>query len=386
VTPARTRLALSAVALMLFVFFTSEVFASGALLQIEQDLDVSAGAVGSLTSSYAITAAVAIIPVSLLTSRVPVRVLLPLAVGVLCLSNAVVALAPSLSWMVAARCMAAVFHSVVWASGPAVAVWMLPGRTGLATSYVFIGSSLGSLLGAPAVAAVSAIASWRVAAAGLAVIATLCAGALAWSLPPGHPENTDLTEARSRVTQGSVRATSMWCLVVLFVAAAHLTSYTYITESATRAALPPALISVVLIGMGAAGLGGNVLAGRYYDQRPTGAVTVALVVLIVAFLGTALPVPWFFVTTAVWAAGYSALTVMMQASVLRDAPEWGRQASSWYILAFQLGIAAGSALGGATAITSHPYTSAALTVGAVGTFGLVASITSQRRAFSRTGT
>lgn len=343
----RRGLALAALALMLFTYLTSEVFAAGAMVPLRDELGVSEAAVGALVSSYAVIAAVAIPPMSALTRRIPPRVLLPAAMAALAVSHVVVALSPSLTWMLVARGGAALFHGVVWASAPAVAAALIPGRPGRATGYVFVGSSLGNVLGAPFVAAMSDAVSWRVAAAVLAGLSVVCAVGLGSLLPREANDTGDNgAEKRGRPDRTSVLAVVRWSATVVLAAAAHLAAYTYIAPLAASAGVPPSLLSVLLLAMGAAGLVGTLVVGPLHDRWPTGSVLVTLGTLVVAFAVTTLPLPWFVAGAVAWAAVYSAVTVALQAAVLRDAPGWGRQASAWYVLAFQIGIAAGAHLGG----------------------------------------
>ncbi|GAB2542239.1 MFS transporter [Brachybacterium huguangmaarense] len=359
----RSRLAIIALGLSLFTYLTAEVFVAGALGPMSRDLGVSAAATGALTSVYAIVAAIAILPVSAVTRRLPVRVLLPSAMLVLAITSAVCALADSLPTMMLARCAAALFHGVVWASVPAVAAWIAPGSPGRATASVFVGASAGSVLGAPSVAAVAEVSTWRAASAALAVLAVVCTAALAVSLPPGRPEPDAPTASntprrRTGWPPGTGRIV-MWCGLVVLVAAAHLAAFTYVSEIARAAGLGASLLPGLLLAMGAAGLASTLVAGRLHDRHPRAVTPGTLAVLVVAFAVVAVSVregsPGALVVGAVaWSASYTAQTVSMQASVLDDAPGWGRRASAWYVLAFQVGIALGAAGGGALSGAMRP--------------------------------
>ena len=166
-------LALGALSVALFAYLTAEVFTAGALLAMQAEFGVPPGEIGALVSTYAIVAALAIPPVAWLTRRVAARRLLPAALAVLAVSQLVVATAPGLAVIQWARGAAALGHGALWAGAPVVAAAILPRTPGRATAIVFLGSSIGGVAGAPMVALVSQLASWRVAAAGLAVLAAL---------------------------------------------------------------------------------------------------------------------------------------------------------------------------------------------------------------------
>lgn len=351
--PSRRRAATIALATTLFTYLTAEVFVAGALDPMHRELRVSEAAVGSLTSVYAAVAAGAILPVSALTRRLPARWLLAGAMLVLAVTSALCAIAETLPLMLAARSIAALCHGAVWASVPAVAAWIAPGGAARATARVFVGASAGSVLGAPAVAAVAGIWDWRAAAAGLATLSMLCAVLLVVALPAGRPEaDTDRGREEGRRTRlpGHQRVLA-WCGLVVLIAAAHLAAFTYVSDTATDARIGAPLLPAVLLAMGMAGLMATLIAGRLHDTHPRAAVVGALVVLALGFglVGVSVAGRWpivLVVGAVVWSAAYTSLTVSMQASVLHDAPGWGRRASAWYVLAFQLGIAGGAAAGG----------------------------------------
>lgn len=336
-------LALGALSVALFAYLTAEVFTAGALLAMQAEFGVPPGEIGALVSTYAIVAALAIPPVAWLTRRVAARRLLPAALAVLAVSQLVVATAPGLAVIQWARGAAALGHGALWAGAPVVAAAILPRTPGRATAIVFLGSSIGGVAGAPMVALVSQLASWRVAAAGLAVLAALCAGALAYLLPSG----VGTPHARQRVARrGSVRRVALWCGLVIAVATAHLASFSYVADTALRRGLAAGWVAPLLLGLGVAGIVGNLLIGRVNDRAPLRSTLLALVVLTIGFGLTFGPLPLFVIGGIAWSAAYAGLTVAFQAFVTRDAPGWERQASSWYVLAFQIGIAAGATLGG----------------------------------------
>lgn len=358
----RRHLAIAALGLALFTYLTAELFVAGALGPMQRDLGASAAAIGSLTSVYAIVAALAILPVSAMTRRLPIRALLPGAMLVLAATSVVLAAADSLATMIVARSIAALCHGVVWSSVPAVAAWIAPGSPGRATAAVFLGSSAGSVLGAPTVAAIAAAWSWRAAAAGLAVLALISVVALASCLPPGRPEPEERVESSCAGRRGrppGMGRVLRWCGLVVMVASAHLAAFTYVSETAREAGLDARVLPALLSAMGVAGLAATLGAGRLHDRHPGAVTPGALAVLVIAFAAVAAAVDlrWsvlLVVGAVAWSAAYTGLTVTMQASVLVDAPGWGRRASAWYVLAFQVGIAAGAASGGALSGAARP--------------------------------
>lgn len=372
-------LALAALALTLFLYLTAEVFTTGALLPMARSLEVSVSAVGMLVTVYAVVAAAAILPAAKLTTRIPPRRLLTGAMLLLALTQAGIAIAPSLSWVIVLRGISALCHGAVWASAPSVAAALLPGRPGRATASVFLGSALGNVLGAPLVAALSAAASWRLAAAVLALLAAGCGALLARSVP-GRLRPERERGGAARPGRRSVLAVARWCALVVLIAAAHLASFTFLAERAAGAGITGGGLAALLLGMGGGGLAGTLLMARLHDARPRASTLGAVAAMTLSLLACGLDVGPVVLGLAVvvWGGAYSALAVALQAFVLRDAPGWGQLASSGYVLFFQVGIASGSGLGAAVLARTGSPAALALVSAALAGGGLVLAAVAMR--------
>lgn len=371
--PSRTGAALAALALMLFLYFTAEVFTAGALRPMASSLGVSVSAVGMIVTIYALVAAVVIVPMSALGTRLSPRWLLVGSMLMLALSQAGIALAPSLGWVLAARCLTALCHGAVWAAGPAVASALLPGRPGRATGHVFLGNALGSVLGAPLVAGVSALVSWRAASSLLAALSLLCALVLARTLPRSlRPERERGTPAGTGPGRGEAIRVARWCVLIIPIAGAHLASYTFLAERAASSGIEGTGLAVLLLAMGVSGIVGTLVMARLHDAHPRASTLAASAAMTIALGACGVGVAPVVLggAVALWGAAISALTVALQAFVLRDAPRWGQRASSWYVLCFQIGIASGSGLGAAVIArtgspAAPPMVSAVVSAGAL---------------------
>lgn len=135
---------------------------------IRDDLGLSGVAVGALFASTTLAVLVTSVPAGQLAARVGSRPLLlgsallaPVALGVM-------AAAPSLAVLLAARIAFGVAFAVFWSVGPAVAAARLPGAAG--TGAVVAASGVGWLVGPLAAGALADVAGWR---APLALLAAL---------------------------------------------------------------------------------------------------------------------------------------------------------------------------------------------------------------------
>lgn len=340
---------LAVLAVVLFLYLTAEIFTVGALPQMSAELGVSAGQVGQLLTIYAVVAAVSILPAAWVTRRINYRGLLIAAVLLLAITSTVVAAAPHIVVVALARGVTAVAHGVVWAGVPVVAARIAgPGRAGHATSLVFLGSSIGGVAGAPLVAAISHLVSWRAASALLAVLACGCAVALVKALPslPRQHDAMDRTEHR-RGPRIGMPAVAVWCLLTVLVAGAHHLAYPYLSVIAAAWGVRGTGWTVFLLAFGAAGVAGTLLMGRVNDKAPVLSVAVVLAILSAALMGAATATAVLGVLLCViWSAAYATAPVAFQSGVIRDAPGWSDAASSLYVLAFQIGIATGTWWGG----------------------------------------
>lgn len=338
-------------ALVLFLYLTAEVFTVGALPQMSTELGASAGQIGQLLTVYAVIAAISILPATWATRRIDYRILLSGALMLLSATTVVMAFAPNLTVVALARGVTAVAHGVVWAGVPVVAARIAgPGQAARATSLVFLGSSIGGIAGAPLVAAISQLASWRAACLLLSVLACGCAVALIKALP-SLPRDADATSRRARHRRNprvGVPAVAVWCLLTVLVAGGHHLAYPYLSVIAAEWGVDGAGWTVFLLIFSAAGVAGTLLMGRLNDKAPLLTISVTMTVLATSLLGAALS------TTAVlgvllcviWSVSYATAPVAFQGGVIRDAPGWSDTASSLYVLAFQIGIAAGTWWGG----------------------------------------
>lgn len=348
VTP-RTGLALGALAAACFVSVTSENLPVALLPQLAAGLGVADSAVGFLMTGYALVVAVSVIPLVALTTRWDRRSTALVTLGLIVASNVALALAPGYGVAVAARLVAAAGHGVFWSVVASMAARLLgPGQGGRATAVVFAGNSVAFLFGLSASSWLGATLGWRTAVLTVAGVAAATALVIRLTVGPMPAEVPDRGSLRVRdvVTD---RALAPVNLTTLLVVTGHFAAFTYVTALIARYVhlAGPATSSLLFV-HGAAGLVGLVLIGRAIDRRPratalvtTGGLAACLLVLLAA--GPA----WLSgVAVVLWAAPAAGIGVVLQAAVLRVAKSRPDLASAVYIVAFQIGIALGAALGG----------------------------------------
>ncbi|OXM71847.1 MULTISPECIES: MFS transporter [Amycolatopsis] len=340
----RTGVALGALSAACFVSVTSENLPVALLPQFAAGFGVSGSAIGLLMTGYAIVVAVSVVPLVALTARWDRRTAALVTVAAIAVSNLLLALAPGYAVAVVARLVAAAGHGVFWSVVAPMAARLLgPDRSGRATAVVFAGNSLAFLFGLPLSSWLGETIGWRptvLAVAGAAALAAVVIRATVEPTPAGPP-------APRRGALG--RALLPVNLATLVVVTGHFAAFTYITAIiADSVHLTGAATSALLFAHGAAGLLGLVLIGRRVDSRPratalvvTGGLAVCMVVLLIPGSGVVAGA-----AVVLWAVPAGGIAVVLQAAVLRVAAQ-PDLASAVYIVAFQVGIATGAAVGGA---------------------------------------
>lgn len=362
----------AALALGTFTVVTSEMLPVGLLTPMDRSLGVPEGVAGltlTVTGLVAALSAPALVP---LLGRADRRTALCVLVAVLVVGNLGAAWAPDFGTMVVARVLVGIGMGGVWAVAAGLAVRLVPAKSaGTATSLVFSGIAVASVLGVPAGTYLGALAGWRaafLAAAGLGAVVLVAAALLLPRLPA---ERTVPLGGVLRLTRDPRLRTGL--LVVGLLVTGHFAAYTYVRpvlEDVTG--IGAGTIGALLLVYGIAGVAGNFLAGAGAARSPR----TTLLVIGTVLAPTVAALPWLggspalaAVLMAVWGLGYGGVSVATQTWVLLAAPDAREAASSLFVGVFNGAIALGALTGGLVAdrvgVTAVMGTGAALVAGAL---------------------
>ncbi len=340
-----------------FAYNTSESFPVGLLPEMSRDLGVTEPQIGSLLTLYAVVVAVTVLPLVIAASGIARRRLILVTIGVLVASNLAMALAPTYELVLVSRLVSATTHGIFWSIvAPTAAMLVARGREGFATSVAFMGSSLAMVAGTPLMAALGTMWGWRTAVTVLAGVAALAFVGLALVMPKLEVVRDDQARGLAGwlpllVSTVSNRALLRLCALTVLLVVTYFAVYTYISLILDRSAdvSGPGLAGV-LLAYGIAGLLGVWMIGKFLDASPRRSALVTMWVLTVALAGIGLFSSWapagVVASVVLLGAAFAATPVFLQANVLRVAPGTSDVASSLYVVAFQIGIAGGSLLGG----------------------------------------
>jgi predicted MFS family arabinose efflux permease len=369
-----------------FVYVTAEIMPVGALPAIAMDLKVSEALVGTLLASYALVAAVATVPLVRWTAHWPRRRALLFTLAGLTISQLISALAPSFAVLALGRVLCALTHGLMWSVIAPIGTRLVPAsHAARATMAVYVGTALALVVGSPLTAAMSALWGWR-----LAVVAITVAGAVvlvvARLMLPVMPVDRGSVVEGLRLPRhhrnGRLVAMSVLTLVGV---TGHFISYTFIVVIIRDiVGVRGPQLAWLLAAYGIAGLTAMALLARPGDKHPKAAILLCLAGSSVAFAVLSALGFWDRHNTAtmvagvgaiiLWGAMATAMPPMLQSAAMRHSPEDPDGASGLYVAAFQVGIMAGSLVGGLlyqrTGIPTMIAASAALMLAALGCLGV----------------
>lgn len=333
------------------VFVTAELLPVGILREIGDSFGQSVGLVGLMVTGYGWTVALSAILVTSWLAPMERKRLLLFLLSVFALSNLLVAVAPSLPMLLAARVLGALSHGVFWSTVGSLAVRLAQhGGKARATSLVFGGIAIATVAAVPAGTYLAQHLGWRPTFLTLATMSQTLVVLMALRLPRLVSQS-----GQRRPSLRALRGHS--ALLRTFPATAlaltgHFCAFTYIGPILENiAAVPHVALPFYLLVFGVAGIAGNALASRVSDQRLHQCICVTLAAMAAAVIGTLLLKPGADILALalvlVWGAGICLLTVSLQSRVLSLAPTTAVDtASSIHVAMFNTGIGSGAMLGG----------------------------------------
>ena len=268
-------------ALATFAVGTGTFIVTGLLGDVAEDLSVSVATAGHLVTVFAVAYALLSPFLVAAMNRVGRRRLLVTLLSLFALANAVAAIAPTFSLLLASRVAAAIFAAistpVALATGAQLAP---PDRKGRALSIVIGGMSVAWVVGIPAGAVIVDYFGWRMSFALAAVLAVAAAAGIGLLLPAvANPAPAGGLASRLSVVGRPVVMSTL--LVTVLSMAAGFTVLTYVRpllEDLTG--FGGEGIGAMLFVFGLAGVGGSILGGYGADRWGYRATTIPMLVVL----------------------------------------------------------------------------------------------------------
>lgn len=358
-------LALAGLAVSAFIFNTSEFIPIGLLSDIGQTFSLTEAQTGIMISVYAWGVMILSLPLMVFASRFDFRRLLLGLVAIFTTGQFLSAIAPTYLLLVCSRLVVATAHAVFWSVVMIVAARVVsPRHSSTAMGIVATGSSIAQIFGMPMGRAIGLMVGWRMTFVVVGVVALVTLVYLAVVFPPmSAGEKFTLDKLPELFRNGPLVALYV---AIVFIATGQYVAYSYVEPFlAQTVALGASEVTAALVVIGCAGLLGSYLFSRFYDGHKKGFIAATLVGETLALLALLPAASSLGVTVAVlvvWGAAEMGFCVAFQSILIYITErDQASVAMSIYSGLFNLGIGAGSAIGGVT-VTQ-------LGVGAVGIVG-----------------
>ncbi|MDO2948787.1 MFS transporter [Aeromonas simiae] len=350
-------LALFALTLSAFAIGTTEFVIVGLVPTIAEQLAVSLPSAGLLVSLYALGVAIGAPVLTALTARLPRKWLLVALMGVFTLGNLFAWQAPDYGTLVMARVLTGLTHGVFFSIGSTIATGLVAReKAASAIAIMFSGLTVALVTGVPLGTWIGQHFGWRET---FLVVSLLGAIALLGSLLL-IPANLPKGEAARFKDQLSVLTKAPLLKVYAKTALGYggsFTAFTFLAPILQQVSgLSANAVSLVLLAYGASVAIGNIWGGKLADRlgavRALRVMFAGLALVLLALNFTASSPVLVVLTVLVWGAfafgNVPGLQVLVVQEAERHAPKAVDVASGLNIAAFNIGIALGSVVGGAT--------------------------------------
>ena len=348
-TPAYSWAGVLAIALGALSLVVTEFLPVGLLSGISRDLGVAEGTAGLAVTATAILGFIAAPVTAIAIGRVDrKRVLLGLTV-LLIISSVLSWTAGSFATLLIARIILGIGVGGFWAiSITAAAKLVPPEKVHAASSLVFAGISIGSVIAVPAGSYIGAHADWRDGFLGASILAVVCFLLQLVFLPKlKMKEGVSVRDFFGLLKDSKVRAIF---LTVIFIVAGQYAGYTFVTpylEQVTH--LDAAIVSGLLFAYGVSTVVGNFVGGAFAGRNlyNTVVATVWIFVLSLAAMAVFANSPIFAgAALLIWALSWGMAPVGTQLWLYNATLHAPEAAQAMNTSVFQLSIGLGSLAGG----------------------------------------
>lgn len=348
--PLKLWIALIVLSLSSFAIVTTELAPIGLLSALAHDLNQSEAITGLIVTGYGWVAAISALCSIVLLIRFPRKMVLMIMLLILAISNIIVAYSSSFNMIFSARIIGAIAHGSFWALIGAVAYSLVPKhKLGLATSIIFSGVSVASILGVPLASYLTQLSSWRLAFEFLGLLSFIVC-ILILLFVPKIPDQAPLASGFFKKVLQHSTLNRLFILTALIISS-HFAAFTFIEPFLSQIAqLESGQITLLLLVFGFAGLMGNILAGKLIDRHLHTIILISLVfisgsVFAFGYLGYHVTLSIAIVFLALWGVSIASIFVGLQTWVLKQADDLASAASAIYVAVFNASIGLGALIG-----------------------------------------
>ena len=344
-------IAVFALALAAFCIGSTEFIVSGILLAVSDDLHVSIPTAGLLVTGYAAGVAVGGPLLGLLMTRIPLKPAILGVMTIFAIGQLLCAFAPNYELLLGARLISACGHGVFFGVASVAVSQLVPAeRRGAALSMFVGGITIANILGLPGGTAIGNAFGWRVTFVVIAALAVMSVVAVFFALPSetrGEAEADAPLALQAR--QLLHQEVFLTYIAIAIIMVGQIAVGTFQVAMLTRiTGVSEGLVPYYLLAGGAGAVVGIWLGGKGADWNIdlsmliiiAGQIATFALLLLAVYNPIAIGIGLFF--SALFGFGFS---TPVQLRILHGARAAPRLASTMVSTAYNIGIAAGAALG-----------------------------------------
>ncbi|GAA4174613.1 MFS transporter [Gryllotalpicola koreensis] len=327
----------------LFMVGTNASIIAGLLPKIAHTLGTTQGVVSYSITLYSVIVAIVAPLASIVLARASRSVLMAGGAAMFTIGTLVASLATSPAGFFGGRAIAAFGGAALVPTASAVATSLVPPeRRGRALALVAMGFTLSGALGTPFGTALGSAATWRLPMLVLAGVGVVVGAAIAIGFRGApRPDRVPLRHRLAPLGDRQVVATVLTTLFVVISGNVVFIFSASLTAGATGGS--GALLAVLLMIYGCAGLVGNQAVGRMTDRYGSRLIAVvalsASAVLLILLPFTVMSYALCALVFGLWGLVSAGMNVPVQHQLVELAPEAVPVTMSWNSTAMYVGIA-----------------------------------------------
>lgn len=341
--------AVFAMSLAAFVLVASEFMPVSLLTPIASDLHISEGQAGQGISVSGLFALLTSLLIPLLAARVDRKPLLLSLTGLMIVSGSVVAFAPNYTVFMLGRALIGVAIGGFWSLSAATAMRLVPDeQVTRAMAIVNGGNALATVIAAPLGSFLGALIGWRGAFFCVVPVALLAGAWLMFSLPSMKAAGGAASGNVLRLLKRPPVALGMLAVSVFFMGQFML--FTYLRpflETVTQVNV--SVLSLMLLGLGAAGLAGTFLIEGFVKKslhRTLIIIPLLMAVIAMALIAFGSSPVITAVLLGLWGLVATAAPVGWWTWLARTLPDAAEAGGGLMVAVVQFAIASGAIVGG----------------------------------------
>jgi len=341
--------AVFAMSLAAFVLVASEFMPVSLLTPIASDLHISEGQAGQGISVSGLFALLTSLLIPLLAARVDRKPLLLSLTGLMIVSGSVVAFAPNYTVFMLGRALIGVAIGGFWSLSAATAMRLVPDeQVTRAMAIVNGGNALATVIAAPLGSFLGALIGWRGAFFCVVPVALLAGAWLMFSLPSMKAAGGAASGNVLRLLKRPPVALGMLAVSVFFMGQFML--FTYLRpflETVTQVNV--SVLSLMLLGLGAAGLAGTFLIEGFVKKslhRTLIVIPLLMAVIAMALIAFGSSPVITAVLLGLWGLVATAAPVGWWTWLARTLPDAAEAGGGLMVAVVQFAIASGAIVGG----------------------------------------